>query len=95
MYLYRVDADLSDEFFEKLHISKFIIVKETPKGYWALVYAKRKFILKGSNGKRFAYISEDDALKGYIKRKERQICINKAQIARAKKGIELAKKILC
>ena len=39
MYLYRVDADLSDEFFEKLHISKFIIVKETPKGYWALVYA--------------------------------------------------------
>ena len=92
MKLYRVENDFSTEYFSKLYISEFDVIKETPKGYWCLVWDKRKFILKGSNGKRYAYVTKKDALNGFIKRKERQILINKTYIERAKLGIELAKK---
>lgn len=90
MKLYRVDNDLSTEIFENLYISEFEVVKETEKGYWALVYEKRKFILKGVDGKRYAYITKKDAFNGFIKRKKRQILINKSHIQRAELGIILA-----
>ena len=92
--LYRVDNDLSTEFFDNLYISDYNIEKETEKGYWINVYDKRKFVLKGNEGKRFAYISKEYALKGFIKRKERQISINKCYIERAKLGIVLAEKLI-
>jgi hypothetical protein len=93
-YLYRIDNDLSTEELLDLHTTKYLILKETEKGYWIMVYSKRKFVLKGSNGKRYAYISEKDALNGFIKRKEAQIKINKKLINRARFGIDLANKKL-
>ena len=93
-YLYRIENDLSTEELVNLKTNKYLILKETEKGYWIQVYLKRKFVLKGSNGKRYAYISEKDALNGFIKRKEAQINISKILINRARFGIDLANKKL-
>lgn len=92
MKLYRYSEDKSTEEFERLHLSEFQVIKETEKGYF-IFYIKKRFILKGGNGKRFAYETKELALKGFIKRKERQIYLNILFLNRAKLAIEMAKKI--
>lgn len=93
--LYRYDTDLSAEDFEPTpYLKVYEVKKETEKGYWVFVYSIKKFVLKGGNGKRFAYESKELALNGFIKRKERQIEINKAMMDRAKKQMEVAKDLL-
>ena len=93
--LYRYDTDLSTEDFEPTPcLTAYKVKKETEKGYWIQNFSRKRFVLKGGNGKRFAYESKELALNGFIKRKERQIEINKVMMARAKKQMEVAKDLL-
>ena len=93
--LYRYETDKStEEFTGNLELKEFLIEKETEKGYWITVNRKKKFILKGGNGKRFAYETKELALNGFIKRKERQIVLNKVFINRANTELEKAIELL-
>jgi len=76
---------------DHLNLSDFEVIRETNKGFWIVVNGKEKFVLSGE-GKRFAYVNIELALKSYIKRKKRQIQISKHQIKRAKTRFQLQKK---
>ena len=89
--LYRYISDLSsEEFNAEIQVISFEIKRETNKGYWIVFNRKEKFVLKGGNGKRFAYETKELALSSFIKRKERQIEINKTMIARANEELKTA-----
>lgn len=93
--LYRYDTDFSTEYFEHTpYLTFYKVKKETEKGYWIQEGSRKRFVLKGGNGKRFAYESKELALNGFIKRKERQIEINKVMMARAEKQMAVAKDLL-
>lgn len=77
---------------DHLQLEKYKVIRETPKGYWINNGIKEKFVLKGE-GKRFAYVNIELALKSYIKRKSRQISINKHSIRRAKHSLTIAKRL--
>ena len=55
----------------RLELRTFEMVKETPKGYWislyGLSYSKKRWISKTSR-KRFAYPTEEEALRNFIYR---------------------------
>ena len=78
----------------KLILETFTIVKETPKGYQIKFdWCKTKFVLKGSNGKRYAYETKEAALFSYKKRKERQILLSKVTLERANYWLSVANKM--
>ena len=74
--------------------SEYEVIKETEKGYWIDEYGHKRFVLKGGEGKRFAYINKQEALESFYYRKKRQIRILNSQLSRAKAGREEAKRIL-
>jgi len=90
--LYRYDYVSDHDNNVSLHCKKFGVIKETPVGYW-ISWAVRK------NGRRwvaknaivsFAYADKKDALRNFMKRKEKQILFAQNSLDRAKKGLELA-----
>lgn len=96
MKFYRYEAreyaslDVDGEFVSpiipnpKLELSKYRLIKETPKGYWIGLESFhsdiwKKWVSKTSR-KRFAYPSKEEALAAYIKRTEKRVKILKRQI---------------
>lgn len=99
MRMYRYD----DSFWAdgtQLYLREFETVKETTCGYWVKEYLygyigedeKSRFVLK-SGKKRLCYPTKEEALKSYMKRKERQILIQTNQINKAKRMLDIAKKM--
>lgn len=88
-FAYRYDG------YEHLVATKYPILSETPRGYWIKDDcnwpSEKRFILKDSR-KAFAYITIEDALTSYKKRKQRQIKILKAQLVNAENGLLHANK---
>lgn len=77
--LYYRYTDINTEDGPRIYLSRYPVIKETPKGVWLNVYGSRKFVLKESR-KRFACQTEAEALNSFIARKKRQQCILTAQL---------------
>ena len=94
--LYRYDAvrvsNGCDEFDESLghhievYLSRYEIVKHTPKGFWIYPLSGKRFVLKDAC-KKFACTDEASAAESFIARKKKQIKILNAQIADAQEAI--------
>jgi len=67
----------------QLYYEKFLILKETPCGGWIDYYGTRKFV-NLEYRKKFAARTKEEALIGFIARKNRQVKILSAQLNRAK-----------
>lgn len=95
MKLFRYnDCNWYEEYTSADHLilETFEVIRETKKGFYIKYLGKEKFILSGE-GKRFAHTTIELALKSYIRRKKRQIAINKYSIKKAKHSISVALKI--
>ena len=101
MKLYRYHRNPNNEISCKIYLEEYQVIRETEKGYWIKEYfSKDTFVLKGANGKRFAYSSPEIALDSFIRRTkscighlERQLYNSKGYLRAAltKKYIELTK----
>lgn len=72
-----------------IEFDEYEVIKPTPKGAWVrLVLGQflgdKKFILRDAR-KRFACPTKEEALESFLKRKERQINILRAQLKEAEK----------
>lgn len=85
-YLYRVDW-----WGDTLVTQRFHIVKHTPKGVWITVDMKKKFVNLTAR-KQYASETQEQALVGFIKRKECQIKILTTQLTTVKEGLIFAQK---
>ncbi len=89
--LYRYD-DYHDSEMPYVWLRSFKVLRDTPKGYWIEEWEGageryKKFVLKGA-GKRFAYLSKDDAWDSFRRRKERQVNILAHQHDRVKRVLQ-------
>ena len=86
--------------------SEFIVIKETPKGYWFVpdyvfnFYMDQEWVVSTSRRwtskvakRRYAYPSEKEALGSFIARKNRQILLLEEQLMRAKDSLHLAMEV--
>ena len=79
-------------------LDQFLVLKHTRKGVWLEDSTNvnggprsgQRFVLFGE-GKRFARSTKEEAKRSFIRRKQRQILINRAAIRRAEAAIELVK----
>lgn len=80
----------------KVELREYEVLKETPKGVW--LYASRGYGFRSTTfvrqeaRKRFAAPTKDEALRDFIARKQAQVRIYSARLARAERAIELATK---
>jgi hypothetical protein len=77
--------------------SKYPVLRHTPKGVWVAEindYRNPRFVLKDPRGKRLCYATREDALKGYIARKNRQITIYSARLRSAEEFRDMAQRKL-
>ena len=58
---------------------QYPVIKETLKGVWLDVYGVKKFVLTDAR-KRWACPTQEEALFGFIKRKEKQALILRGQL---------------
>jgi hypothetical protein len=98
MKLYRYERAIRlGEYSEyKVDLVELEIIKETPKGYWVKYYngvKDKKFILKGNNGKRFAYETKEVALSAFKIRTKRSIGFCEQHLKDAKSYLSAANKI--
>lgn len=89
--LYRFE----DQFTEngtRLNKRTFEVIKETPCGYWIKLFwwdDDKKWVSKVAK-KRFAYPSEQEAMRSFKARKRRQIEILEGQLSNARAALRLA-----
>lgn len=67
-------------------LTKFPIIKYTPKGAWIDLYGDKKFVLRTAR-KRYACPTKEEAKESFLARKAKQIRIYKAKIRRAELAI--------
>jgi hypothetical protein len=70
----------------------YVLIKETPKGYWIGYYKHSKPIcwVSKTSRKRYAYPTIPEALTGFIKRTERRASILKHTLDKCNAAIRLA-----
>lgn len=89
-FWYRYDTRWTGEVLDTcLWLQQFEVIKETPKGAWLDVYGEKRFINREWR-KRYACPTADEAMTGYIKRKEAEIRILKRRLAASNAGLALA-----
>jgi hypothetical protein len=72
----------------EIYVSKFLIIKETPKGVWISIFCgEKKFVLSDPKGKRYAYATLEDAKKSFALRKKRYIQILSGRIRDAEEAL--------
>lgn len=87
-YRYEYPIFLCDGVF----LSKFILVRETPKGYWIRsVYGSTEKWVSKTGKKRYAYPTKEEALNYFIKKTELVVSIMENRLEFFKKSIEEAK----
>jgi len=72
-----------------LYRHSYPVISHTPKGVWLLAFGKRRWVSNHSR-KRFAHATEQEALRSFIARKERQISICHKQISNAQRAANMA-----
>lgn len=83
MRLYRyVDSTVHDR-GATLRLETWEVVKETPKTYLLQYFELRKRMQKGAR-KIFACVTEEEALRSYVARKDRQIGLLVSQLNHAR-----------
>lgn len=90
-YLYRFENHLTME-YPKLSKRTFEVLGETPCGYWIKLFYwgdDKKWVSKVAR-KRFAYPSEQEAMRSFKARKRRQIEILEGQLNHARQALHLA-----
>lgn len=95
MKLYRYNRESPNEWGGgyELYLKEYEVIKETPKGYWIMADYSKKFVLKGNNGKRYAYDTIEAALKAFKLRTTRCVGILKSQIKAAQGYLDYANSI--
>lgn len=93
MEFYRY-TDSHDGFGIHVNLSIYVLLRETPKGYWIVpkycAYEKfKRFILKRSK-KRFAYPTKKEALQNFKLRKQSQIWWGNHHLERATAALSRA-----
>ncbi len=83
--LYRYhDIWKEDSNDKRVALFAYIALRETSKGVWIEHpdrYNQEKWVDTTPGGKRFAYLSKENAMDSFIKRKSRQVQILKNQLA--------------
>jgi hypothetical protein len=113
-YRYRYTAtaigsfDYDSEYFNdygyddvKLELEEFLLVRETPKGYWIAPiwfggfghYPDEERWVSKTARKRHAYPTKKEALESFLARKTKQAKILKRQLTNVEKAIKLAEKL--
>lgn len=95
MTLYRYDdvsfASMDENYIGpgriEIVLSEYPVIKETPKGYW-IGYCYKRWVSRTSK-KRFAHPTKDQAWNSFRIRKQRQIEIYAARLARAQTALSL------
>ena len=91
MKFYRYEETRVANIGVRVHLREWKLLKETPKGYWIVPEwddsAYHKKWVSNSSKKRFAYPSEEDAMKNFIARKKRQIEILKYKLKDARDAL--------
>lgn len=82
IFWYRVERGYASH---ALYLEVFEEIEKTPSGVIVDCQGERKFILSGTNGKRFAYPTKELALDSFWRRKKREIEILEARLTFAKK----------
>lgn len=77
----------------KLRLTKYPVIKHTPKGVWLDNYGTKRFVRREAI-KRFACPTEEEALESFIARKARQVSILTSQLEQAKKAKKMAEESL-
>ena len=85
--VYRYEIDKTTETVEKLHLSEYEVLKETPKGYTIDIFGKKKV----SRRNTWACETKEIALENFILRKKNQIDILNFHKNQCLKAIEIAK----
>jgi hypothetical protein len=88
--VYRYEIDKSTETVEKLHLSEFEVLKETPTGYTINNYGEKKFSRKNT----WACETKEIALDNFVLRKRNQIDILNYHKRNCIKAIEIANELL-
>ncbi len=88
--VYRYEIDKTTELVEKLHLTEYEVLKETPKGYTIKYRDKKKF----SRRNTYACETKEIALKNFILRKNNQIGILNWHKNQCLKAIEIANELL-
>lgn len=76
----------------KLKISEYVVIRETPKGYWIGVKGFSSFWSKWVSKtarKRYAYPTREEALNNFIKRTEKRIKILNHQLLCSQIALDL------
>ena len=84
-------------YLAQIHLHKFTIVKETPKGAWIQeefhgLHSPKKFVLLTAR-KKFACRTKQDALESFLARKNKHLKILKEKTEKIKGVLALAKRI--
>ena len=95
MILYRYNREQRQEYSigYYTYLTEYEVIKETPKGYWIIADYSKKFVLKGNNGKRYAYDTIEAALKAFKLRTTRCVGILKSQLKAAQGYLDHANSI--
>jgi len=85
--------DFHSDLGSKIELRWYIVLKETPKGFWIDFNFNKHFVLKG-DGKRLAYETEKLALASLKRRKQLQIRYLRHKLDCAQTAFELCEKEL-
>lgn len=72
-----------------IEMQTFDVIKQTPKGVWINDFSGKKFVNLTAR-KKYACLTEAEALTSFIARKNRHISILTAQLKSAQKSLHIA-----
>jgi hypothetical protein len=87
MRLYRVDYTCTSN-GPQCCMNSFMVVKETPCGYWIEVYGEGKWV-SATARKRYAYPTKEEAINGWRARKHRHLAILHQKIHEIRRALEV------
>lgn len=90
-FLYRYDTSSSDPRDAYPYCHAYQVRRATARGLVIDVWGVEKFVLAGSDGKRFAYTTKEAALRSFVKRKERRLKLLSAAMARETAALAVAR----
>jgi len=94
MYLYRYSRFWYDENRVRVHLDQYLVLRETPEGYWFSIDSYHKKWTSKNTLRRYAYPTKKEALTSFIARQKRSIALCNRNIYAAKKAMEEATNIL-
>jgi hypothetical protein len=76
----------------RVYLSKYPITKKTNKGIWIDIFGRKRFVLLSAR-KKYACLTQEEALESFKARKNRQIRILNSQLTHAKEALDQAETI--